>query len=241
MFVEQNFVVGFRHIDKNFELLNRAILGYFEDAAGAHSSKVGYGLWDIPETHLTWFLISVKVKVIKRPIYGDRVTAVTWSRGRNRLYAYRDYELKNEAGEVMAVGTSNWIPIDVRTMSVMRLTDEITDRYETEEKCSFPDDKGGRLKEPKSYSLSTEFKIGASLMDFNNHVHNTRYLDLLPEILPKELQEKEPDEFELFYKNQVRYGETVKLLYGEEKGSHYVAVKSLDESELHALIRFEIN
>ena len=78
------------------------------------------------------------------------------------------------------------------------------------------------------------------MIDFNDHVHNTRYLDLLPEILPAELQEKEPDEIELFYKNQVRYGETVKLLYGEENGSHYVAVKSLDESELHALIRFEI-
>ncbi len=237
MFVDQDFIVGFRHIDKSFRLTNRALLGYFEDAAGAHSTKVGYGLLDIPKTHLTWFLISVRAKVIKRPVYGDHVKSVTWASGRNKLYAFRDYELNNDNGEVVACGTSSWIPIDTRTLSVMRLTDEISDAYYGEDKHSFAEPNGKHLREPKSYTRSAERIVTSSMIDFNDHVHNTYYLDFIWDILPQEIKDRDIDEFEIFYKNQIHCGDIVKLLYCEDGGAHYVSVKSKDESELHAIIK----
>ena len=238
MFVKHDFMVGYRDVDMDYKLTDRAILGYFEDVAGKHSSGVGYGVLDIPRTHLAWFLISVRIKVYKRPMYGDIVTAVTWSKGANRLYAFRDYELRDAQGELVASGASSWVPIDRRTGAMMRLTAEVMDAFGTEDKSAL--ETGGRLREPKSHSASGEQKITASMIDFNEHVHNTNYIDFLYEILPEGLRGAEINDLEIFYKNQILSGETVKLFYGEENGSHYVWIKTEDEKELHAIIKFEI-
>lgn len=238
MFVKQDFMVGYRHVDMDYRLTDRAILGYFEDAAGKHSSGVGYGVLDIPKTHLAWFLISVKLKVYKRPMYGETVTAITWSKGANRVFAFRDYELRNAEGELVAAGASVWVPIDRRTGAMMRLTSEIMEAFGTEDKSALKT--GGKLREPKSYSATGEQKITASMIDFNEHVHNTYYIDFLNEILPESLRGAEINDLEIFYKNQILIGETVKLFYGEENGSHYVSIKTEDEKELHAIIKFEI-
>ncbi|MFQ7394680.1 MAG: hypothetical protein ACLRMX_05800 [Lachnospira eligens] len=47
-----------------------------------------------------------KIKVIKRPVYGCIIDASTWSR-RLRLCAYRDFELKDEDGEILAQGAQD--------------------------------------------------------------------------------------------------------------------------------------
>lgn len=238
MFVSQDFTIGFRDIDKNYKLTNKALLGFFEDTAGVHSSKVGYGLLDIPKTNLTWFLISIKVKVLKRPYYGEKITSTTWAEGRNKLYAFRNYEAKNENGETFAIASSKWIPIDTRDGSIMKLTDEIYNHYGEEKKINFEDEKNYKLKEPSNYTITKEYKVTKAMIDMQNHVHNTYYLNFILEVLPEELQDNEINELEILYKNQIFYNEMVKLLYSNENGYNYVVIKSIDESKVHAIIKF---
>ena len=106
MFVNQNFKLGFRDVNKNYKLTNTALLGFFEDTAGVHSSQVGFGLLDIEKTNLTWFLIYEKVKVLKRLTYGDDIKVTTWTNGNNKLYAFRDYEATDSCGEKVAIASS---------------------------------------------------------------------------------------------------------------------------------------
>ena len=241
MFVDQDFVVGYRHIDHEYRLTNRAILGYFEDAAGIHTTRAGYGVQQVSQTHMGWFLIWVRLKVIKRPVYGERIKAVTWATGMNRLFAFRNYEAINEAGETVAISASRWVPVDVRTGTIIRLTDEICQKFGPEDKHNFDDEAtAGKLREPSGYSIAREQVITTSMIDFHNHVHNTYYLDFVSEILPEDKRGMEMNEVEIYYKNQILHGETVKVLYGEENGSHFVAIKTRDEKELHALIKFEL-
>lgn len=239
MFVSQEFIIGFRDIDKNYQLTDKALLGYFEDTAGIHSSKVGYGLLDIPKTHLTWFLISIKVKILKRPYYGEKITITTWAEGRNKIYAFRNYEAKNEAGEIVAISSSKWIPIDARDGSIMKLTDEIYSKYGEKNKSNFEDEKTYKLREPDNYILSKEYKVTKAMIDMQNHVHNTYYLNFVLEILPEELKDKEICELEILYKNQIFYNETVKIMYTKENNNNYVVIKSKDETKLHAIIMFK--
>lgn len=239
MIISQDFKIGFRDIDENYKLTNKALLGFFEDTAGIHSSKVGYGLLDIPKTHLTWFLISIKVKVFNRPLYGEKITASTWAEGRNKLYAFRNYEAKNEANDIVAIASSKWIPIDATNLSIMKLTDEIYNKYGEENKLNFEDEKTYKIKEPSNYTLSKEYTVTKAMIDMQNHVHNTYYLNFVYEIIPEEIQKKEINELEILYKNQIFYNETVKILYGIEDNNHYVVIKSHDESKLHAIIKFK--
>ena len=85
-------------------------------------------------------LLDWKMKVIKRPKYNDDIKAETWSRKVERLYAYRDFQLKDKEGNIIAIGTSRWIFVDTDRRKPVRLTANIADLYESEtDKNVFPE------------------------------------------------------------------------------------------------------
>ncbi len=69
MFIEKEFFVGLRDLEKGNKLSNTALLAYLEDTAGAHSNIVGYGLNDIAKVRRTWVLLGWKIKMFSRPTY----------------------------------------------------------------------------------------------------------------------------------------------------------------------------
>lgn len=239
MFVNQNFKLGFRDVNKNYKLTNTALLGFFEDTAGVHSSNVGYGLLDIEKTNLTWFLIYEKVKVLKRLTYGDNIKINTWTNGKNRLYAFRDYEATDDFGEKVAIASSRWVPINCKDGSIMKLDDETFNKYGAENVLNFEDEKTSKIKEPETYSKIKEYTITKAMIDMNNHVHNTYYLSFIYEVLPDELQDTEFNDVEILYKNQILYNDIVKIMYSKENDENFVVIKSKDESKVHAIIKFK--
>ena len=67
MFVENEYTIKLSDIDKNNKATNKAILSYLEDVGGKHSNIAGFGILDIPRTHLTWLILEWNVQVIRRP------------------------------------------------------------------------------------------------------------------------------------------------------------------------------
>ena len=57
MFIENEYTVRLSEIDRENKATNKAILSYLEDIGGIHSNIAGYGIYDIPKTHLTWVLV----------------------------------------------------------------------------------------------------------------------------------------------------------------------------------------
>ena len=81
-FVEHDFHMTIRDIDKDTNLSNKAILTYFEDIGGYCSDKAGFGLKQILDTKLSWVLLHWKFKVIRRIKYDEETFKIkTWSRG----------------------------------------------------------------------------------------------------------------------------------------------------------------
>ena len=95
MFIEHKCHIGLRDIGIGNKLKNKSLLGFLEDAGGIHSDIAGYGVNNIKETGLSWVILGWKIKIIKRPEYGEWLTIKTWSRKTNKFYAYRDYEVYN--------------------------------------------------------------------------------------------------------------------------------------------------
>ena len=80
-----------RDIDSHLRLTNRALLGMFEDVSSAHSDTIGCGVGNIRETGLSWVIMHWKIKVIRRPAYGEKITIKTWVAGMKKLYMFRQY------------------------------------------------------------------------------------------------------------------------------------------------------
>lgn len=235
--IEHNFDLNIRSIDKNTYLTNKSILGFLEDIGGYHSDIAGYGLKDIEKTKISWVLLHWKLKVLKKIKYGNSINVKTWSRGAFRACCYRDYEIYNNKGELCAIATSKWTVIHLEK-GLIRLTDDIIEKYETEEKSVFPSFNFEKLKEPENSILTYEYTVQRRDIDINNHMHNLYYLDLAYEALPKDVYENISfQNVEIMYKTSALLGDNLKCFYSQVENTHFITIKNSDEDKLHAIVK----
>ena len=238
MIVENEYTVKLSEIDKNNKATNKAILSYLEDTGGKHSNIAGYGIFDIPRTHLTWLLLEWKLQVIRRPNYAEKIKVTTWSKNSVKCYAYRDFKVYDEQGNVIALAASKWVLVDTQKGRIVKIEPDLLEKYEPElDKYAFEGEDFSKIHVPEEYQFETKYIVRKSDIDVNNHMHNLNYLDLANEALTEEIyKEGQLNNVRITYKKEIKLGESVECKYSFINGKHLVIVKSQDESVLHALI-----
>ena len=237
MKIEREYKIGVREIGGERKISNIGMLGFLEEIAAEHSALVGYGINDIPNTRKTWLLMDWKLKIIERPNYGDNIKVITWSRIPNKLgaYTYRDFEVycKNK---LVAIATSKWIMVDVDTEKIVRMTEEIIGRYESERQSVFKDSEIDKVKESKEFDNKVLYEIRKADIDINKHVHNLNYLNLACEVLPEEIEVDRLNNIRIMYKHQITYNDKVQCLYKRQEDKNIITIKSEDGKVLHAVL-----
>lgn len=241
MFLEKDFFIGLRDLEKWNKLSNTSLLSYLEDIGGIHSNIAGYGLNDIENVKCSWVLIGWKVKLFSRPKYADTLKIKTWSRKIHKIYAFRDFEIFNQNNERIGIATSKWILVNIETGKISKIEGEIGEKYKPESVKMFEEEDLEKLLIPDNFSKECDFKITKNLIDVNNHVHNIYYLDIAKEVIPEEVFEKNSfNSFEIMYKKEIKYGEVVKCLFSEEEDYCTVVIKG-EEDITHSIIRLYKN
>ena len=162
MIVEREYYVKLSEIGKENKITNKALLGILEDIGGVHSNIAGYGIPTMDKTHLTWILLDWKVQVIRRPNYSEKILARTWSKEGLKYYAYRDFEVVDEQGNIIVKAISRWVLVNIETGKMERITDEILSKYQPESnKCVFEDETFDKIKE-----LAVEMGYAGEVKEF---------------------------------------------------------------------------
>lgn len=235
---EHEFEIGFRDVGKSNELTNKGLIGYLEDIAGMHSNQVGFGLNNIEETGLTWVLLNWKIRILKRPFYGETILVKTWARNSMKFYTFRDFEVYNSKNELLAIATTKWVLMNAKTMSLTKISEKLIAKYQPEAKSVFVGEPEiNKLDIPTQYSNTMSYTIQRKDIDINGHVHNTYYLDFAYEILPNDVYDKcHFDNFEIMYKKETKLGETIKCFYTKIENFHYIVMKTEDEGSIHCIV-----
>lgn len=240
MFVEHSFYVGLSDVNILMELTNTSLLKYLENIASMHSEMAGTGFTDMNKTRRSWVLLSWKVEVKKRPLINDSLTIKTWSRKIDKFYAYRDFEVRNQYEEVVAIASSKWVFIDIDKEKIVKVTQDVIDSYKQEPISVFEEEEFGKLHEPEVQINKSNFKATRSLIDINKHLHNVYYMDIAKEGMPEEISfSNELNYFEVMYKKEIKLGDIVKSIYSKQDDYHYITIKSEDESVLHSVIKLK--
>lgn len=241
MIYQEKFKIGLKDVSKGNKVNNRAILEYLEDIASYHSDSVGYGVNTSDRTHLTWLLLDWKVKVIKRPQYGQILDIRTWSRYIIKCYAYRDFEIYDENQELCVIASSKWLLVNNQTGKITKVEPEVADKYESEtEKSVFQEREIEKIKMPTNYKNSIIYQTKRKDIDIIGHMHNLYYLDLAYEALPEDIYAQRPfDEIRIMYKKEIKLGDTVVCKYSYENNKNIVVIQSEDEKTLHSIIELK--
>lgn len=237
MIFKEKFKMQLKDIGKDNYIKNRAILEIFENIGTYHSDMAGYGPNDIKETGVSWVLLDWKLQVLKRPKYGQTLNVNTWGRTMKRTYTYRDFEMYDEENNLCVIGTSKWVLVDINTGRITKISEEIYEKYQIEDKNVFNIDELDKLKVPEMCDSEITYKVSRRDIDINGHMHNLYYLDLAYEVLPQEVYEKRPfDDVRIQYKKEVKLGNIIRCKYTFEDNMHVITICSEDNTKIHAIV-----
>jgi len=241
MVFNNKYTVGIEQAGLENKITNRAILEIMEDIASLHSATVGFGLKDIEISRQAWILLDWQIKVIRRPEYNEEISVNTWSRSIEKICAYRDFEFKDADGELLIIGTSRWLLMDIDKRRPVKVTEELAKIYKSEpnRKVFYEDIREIEYNsEISAGSPDCEYKVMRRDIDVNNHMHNLNYLDVAMEALPEDVYNQGRFNFvRIQYKKELKYGDAVECYYKKENDRHIVVIMS--ESKVHALVGLE--
>lgn len=210
-----------------------ALLSIFENTASRHADLVGYSVMrESLCCGMAWVVTNWRIQILRAPSYEENFSASTWLRNGPRQ-ATRELLLKSESGELLARGQAKLCMVDRRTGSPMLPSPERMAAYRPETDGAFPD-RLPRLRPPASYADAQTVTLRRSDMDYNNHLHNTAYLNLALDAAPPEVLSQGVRGIRISYRSPLRRGDPLVLRGTPQDGGWIVSF--LREGEVCALV-----
>lgn len=178
MFFSINTVIPNYICDQYDTLSMWGLARIFQEAADRHAASGGIGFEQLIQDNKAWVLCRVYYKIHRLPKEGEEVTAKTWSRGNDGLFAFRDYSLSDNQGTIIASSTSYWVIIDLQQRKAIRLHDMMSD-FEYHNEQATDRSTLDRVRIPKievQPQPVSQFAVKPSMLDHNNHVNNAEYI-----------------------------------------------------------------
>lgn len=163
-------------VDLNQNLSITAIFNYLQEIAWEHADKLKYGFSHLQDKGWIWVLSRIEVEIYNLPKWTEELTLITWPRGADGIFALRDFEFYNSAGDKVMAASSSWIVLDIKTRRPVRINDwymgfDFADRAAIGRASS-------KIQEQTNEPVFTEqFDVRIGDMDMNQHVNNVRYID----------------------------------------------------------------
>lgn len=233
--------IQFLDVDEFNHLSKKGLLRILGEVAGLHSDLAGYGLNQIPTTHLTWMILDWKLKTFSAPSWNTILTIKTWPRNFTRVSSQRDFEVYGANNELVALASSRWVLIDSIKGSIAKITPEMISAYGNGfEKSVFDTEVNDKEHEPEHSDFVYDYIIRKRDLDTNHHVNNLYYLDYAYDALPQECYNKDFNNIEIIYKKQIKCNALIKCFYhyDPEKKQHIIIIKNDDLSITHSIVKF---
>ncbi len=237
---EEEYITRFSQTSANGEVTNKSIISLLENTAGEHSAYCKFSIVDIVKQNLTWFILSWKLQVMKRPKALQKVKVKTWGRPVEKLVALRDFKIFDENDELIAIATSIWCLVNTKTGRITKMPENLEEIYHKfREEAVFKPEEIEKLAVPKSeVTYVDEYKIRRFDLDGNMHVHNLNYIDFAYELLPEEIYKAgELNNLEIVYKKEIKYGEKIKSLLYVENNVYTIVIRNETEDVIHAIVK----
>lgn len=230
--IELKEKISFNEGDLNSEgnVKPSSIMHHFQEIAEHHADLLGCGHDELIANDWIWVLSKLKFKLYQRLVPGQEYELLTYPRPKRGLTFFRDYYLKNEKGEPVAAGMSNWCIINFKTRKL-----EKTDINFEGESIDHPAFEEGieRIKALNPAAAGSHIVTEEDL-DINRHVNNCRYADIMYEIPGM----TEHESFVMNFSKEAMLGDEI-LLFTEQQDASTVIMGKLEDGTVIFQARVE--
>ncbi|MCQ4637911.1 thioesterase [Anaerovorax odorimutans] len=200
--------VGSSHLDTNGTLRLSAAVDFMQDCCCFQLDSEKQLTEYFQKHHITMFLISRQIDLLKPAFYGDRLSIRTSIYQLRSSYGYRNTLIYSQSGELLIAsyaggafvsldkGGSTVMPRDI--LATVPLDAKFPDMEYLPRKVAVPKESAERTFE--------QTPVLRHYIDHNHHVNNARYIDIAQEYLPEDFTVKT---CRIEYKTAAKYGDQI--------------------------------
>lgn len=212
-------------LDKRLTLVS--LVDYFQDCSTFQSEDYGVGIDVLKEKSRAWMVLSWQIEILRRPALGEKIVAQTWPYAFKAFFGYRNFALKDEAGEYLAKANSVWALIDTKTGHPTKTEPELISGYELEPPLLMPE-YSRKIRVPEGGAVKEAFPVGKLHIDTNGHVNNGQYIAMAEEYLPDGFETKL---LRVEYRQQARLHDLIIPVVHEEENEVTVSLCGISEEK----------
>jgi medium-chain acyl-[acyl-carrier-protein] hydrolase len=185
---------------------------FFQELAYHHASQLGFGYQDMKERQTTWVLSRMRIRMDRYPAWDERIFMETWPSGVDKLFALRDFRIKDAAGKLMGVASTAWLILDLDTHRLIR-PKEALEHFKlivhAEQVFEDPLDKIELPEETRSLHSRA---VAYSDLDIVGHVNNVKYIEwCIDSVTTRSDPEQEIREFEINFSQEALLGDEIEI------------------------------
>ncbi|NJN28201.1 MAG: hypothetical protein HC819_20640 [Cyclobacteriaceae bacterium] len=211
---QDDFRIGTHQLDPKGQTQITAICHILQEGASLHAELAGFGFEAMLQKGQLWVLARLKVEMIRYPVWRERLTLKTWSRGQEGMFYIRDFMVEDEQQYIIAKASSAWAAINHRTRrpepveGLEQGLHSLADQIVLVKKLN-------KLPELQNQKLLRKRMVEYTDIDILYHVNNVKYIELIINSFPKEtLLDHTLASIEINFLGETKYGEDV-LIFAE--------------------------
>lgn len=194
------------------------LLVYMQETSNAHLDSTGHNLDRLRDEHSLAFLLSKTRIAFYAPLYAHEDIRVETFTAESRAFGFNRYYRILRGDEVISAADTTWALIDLNSRQLCK-ADAFDFGFEHEPSLDIGLPPRFRVPHTDELELLGERRIVYSDLDYNMHMNNTRYADMLCDHMPLEDIPKIKG-MSLSYLHEAAFGDVIKI-YAKKSDGRY--------------------
>lgn len=228
---ENSYKIRYSELDCALKLKPSSLLQLLQDIASEDAQNKNFGYSYLISKNLGWFLLKYHIEFFDIPKGICDIKIQTESRGYNKFFAFRDFEIFHNDHSI-ARATTTWGLIDLNTKSI----ENIAEIFKNNNNISHFEKRENDLKYNKIAPIQKienkkEFEVRFDDLDVNWHVNNSNYILWAFETLDFDFRKnKKLKTLDMIFKKEAKYDNVISC-----------EVQIINDTTLHSIKNKETN
>ncbi len=209
-----------------------------QEAGERHFGEGGLNFEGVASFGMAFVVLQNNAVITRRPAIGEAIVIKTWSRNVKGMRFFRCYRFEDEAGNTLIDSVASFALVDLNEHTLLRPTQfpvEVAHQPALPHGCPDP----AKLKLPAVMQPCGEQTVTLSQLDFNGHLNNTRYADIVFDYLPADTLVAMRG-FSITFSHEAKKGDRLQLFSGQgEDSAWYITAQNGDQACFTAQVRIE--
>ncbi len=222
--------------DRNNNLRILTLMNIFQDMADIDAGQRGFGLQFCIDNGMTWVGSNYVLEIDRLPKIHEDIRIDTWPSAKNKLSAYRDFEVFGEDGKSIIRASSQWLLINLEKRRPISVIDNMPPAATLDERAiatDFP-----KLPETEKVDSQYKFRVRFDDIDLNKHINNAVYVLWATEAVEAEFRlAHNPAKIEVNFRKEGYMGEKIMVLTQMEGLKSIHSIRTYDTENERELAR----